>query len=82
MKNLWKSEALVCSWKLRHTLSDSSFYGHPREESKVYLENTKITQTTTRAQAYMKGGREASAENQTDPFGLGEKQSSYLKTAI
>lgn len=37
---------------------------------------------TTQAHLYMKGGREASTEYQTDPFGLGKKQSSYLKTAI
>lgn len=80
MKNLWKSEALICSWKLRHMLGDSSFYVHPREASKLYLDNAQITQTTTWAQTYMKGGREASTENQTDLFGLGE--SSYLNTAI
>lgn len=76
MKNLWKPEAFVCSWKLRHMLGDSSFYG---AASKLHL---RYRETTTQAQMYMKGGREASTENQTDPFGLGEKQSSYLKTAI
>lgn len=81
MKNLWKPEALVCSRKPQHMLGDSSFYERPREASKLYLENAQITQTTTRAQTYMKGEREAYTENQTDS-GLGEKQSSYLKTAI